>query len=818
MSDKLDLTDTLNNFSYHWLANYKPTVFAINFINFIKLVNDGKGEENLSPVYHYHILDQLTKYEHNLFIAFRGSGKSTLLGEYLLLYLATFNKLPLIGEVPLAIYISDTIENGVKSLRNNLESRYDRSEFLQRHVPKAKFTDTRCEFENSKGKKFIYRAFGAASGIRGVKEQGIRPSLCHKKGTVVTTDLGTHKVEEYYKTGEERVEKGYNIKLYGLDLVETVTKEHRYKTLKNEWIEAKDIVKNKTILVKKINMTETKVPKVFRKEVCVPNGNFVETQEIVHTNMFWYFYGYYLACGNFCNYMTVSFHGKYVTPDLLELLNKMGIVPKVSNGYWLVNVGFQKYYSGVREIFKNIYLEHWIKELDLIKQKQMLDGFIDGQNLTNKKYNALLLHNLGCIAERLGYMYNTLGQRLSLVTDNSEHLYRDNNYVYRMVESVEESEEEVFVPIQTPSHEYSTPFGISHNCIIDDILSDKNADSPTIIEDINNTVYAASDFAMHPKHQTIWIGTPFNKKDPLYTAYGTEMWNSNVYPIAESFPCDVQEFRGAWTDRFSYDFIAKKFSNLQSVGRLDAFNKEFMLRIMSDEDRLVLEDDIIFTEDVDYYMSKEKYSFYITTDIAVSEKQKADFSVICVWCYDREGNWVLVDGMIDRVKINIFIDRLFEYVSEYEVSAVVMEKSATQKGFIDLIENEMIKRQEYFYLARDKGSSEAGFLMSTSKLARFNKILPLFKVKKIKFHSFIKRRLLDKEGLDELRSITYSGIKSKHDDFVDTVSQLSYILPYMKEIDEESKKEVKKRVDNSVYNIYTESDYSETKGSLKDYL
>lgn len=816
ITNKTDLTDALNNLSYDWLLDYKPTPFAINFINFIKLVNDGKGEENVSPIYHYHILDQLTKYEHNLFIAFRGSGKSTLLGEYMLLYLATFNKLPLIGEVALAIYISDTIENGVKSLRNNLESRYARSEFLKKYVPKAKFTDTRCEFENTKGKKFIYRAFGASTGIRGVKEQGIRPSLCHKKGTIVTTDAGTHKVEDYYKKGIERKETGYIVKLYGLEDTETVTKEHRYKTLDNKWIKAKDIKANETILVKKINMTERPVPRVFKQEVAVANPRYVEVKEIVHTNKFWYLYGYYLACGTFCNYKTISFNSKYMTTDLLELLNSLNLKPRITNEYWQIDISFQKYVSPVREIFKNIYLEDWIKELELIKQKELLNGFIDGSSLTTKKYNTLLLHNLGYIAERLGYMYKILGNKLTLVTEQSDALYRDNDYIYRKVENIIESEEEIFIPIQTPSHEYTTIFGTSHNCIIDDILSDKNADSPTIIEDINNTVYAASDFAMHPKHQTIWIGTPFNKKDPLYTAFGTQMWNSNVYPIAEEFPCDENSFKGAWTDRFSYDFVLKKYNNLQSVGKIDAFNKEFMLRIMSDEDRLVLDDEIVFTENIDYYMNKQNYNFYITTDIAVSEKQKADFSVIAVWCYDSEHNWVLVDGMVQRVKINVFIDKLFEYVKDYNVSAVVMEKSATQKGFIDLIETEMIKRQEYFYLARDRGSHEAGFLMSTSKLARFNKVLPLFKVKKIKFHKFVEQSIMKKEGLNELKSITYSGIKSQHDDFVDAISQLSYILPYIKEINEESKKEVKKMVDNRIYNIYTEEEIVE--GSMSDYL
>ena len=55
--------------------------------------------------------------------------------------------------------------------------------------------------------------------------------------------------------------------------------------------------------------------------------------------------------------------------------------------------------------------------------------------------------------------------------------------------------------------------------LLDDLLSDKNANSDTIIADIENIIYKAVRQAMHPtKRKLIWIGTPFNKKDPLYKA------------------------------------------------------------------------------------------------------------------------------------------------------------------------------------------------------------------------------------------------------------------------------------------------------------
>ena len=54
-----------------------------------------------------------------------------LLGEYFFLYLAVFGELPNFGVVDLAIYVTDSIDNGVKSMRKNLEYRWANSEFYR---------------------------------------------------------------------------------------------------------------------------------------------------------------------------------------------------------------------------------------------------------------------------------------------------------------------------------------------------------------------------------------------------------------------------------------------------------------------------------------------------------------------------------------------------------------------------------------------------------------------------------------------------------------------------------------------------------------
>ena len=98
-----------------------PSTFALEFVNFIKLVNGVEGEENKTPVLHYKMLDQIATGDADILnMLFRGSAKTTLMGEYLFLYLATYGGFPEF-EVDLALYVSDSIENGVKNMRKNLE-------------------------------------------------------------------------------------------------------------------------------------------------------------------------------------------------------------------------------------------------------------------------------------------------------------------------------------------------------------------------------------------------------------------------------------------------------------------------------------------------------------------------------------------------------------------------------------------------------------------------------------------------------------------------------------------------------------------------
>lgn len=508
---KKPVEDWLNEIDYTFVG-YMPSDMALLFVNFIKEVNGG-AEENETPIVHLKMMDSVFNTARRCAIlCHRGIGKTTLFGEYLILFIAAFGHLPGFSKINLALYVTDSIENGVKNLRRNIEFRYNDSEFLQRLIPNQKlsvgengagfvntdqyeeqsaggrkFTDIRLEFRNNKGHTFIVKGYGARTGVRGAKELGQRPKLA----------------------------------------------------------------------------------------------------------------------------------------------------------------------------------------------------------------------------------------------------------------------------------------------ILDDLISDQDAESDTVINTIENTVYKAVSKALHPTVQKIvWLGTPFNARDPLYKAVESGAWQVSVYPICEKFPVPEEQLRGSWEDRFPYSYVKEEYDEAQALGKPENFDQELMLRIMSEEDRIVQDNDIQWYKRANVLNFRSRFNFYITTDFATSGDEGNDYSVIIVWALNNIGNWLLVDGVCRKQLMNHNIDDLFRLAQKYNPQSVGIEVSGQQGGFIPWIQDQMMTRNIYFNIASENNSNKLGIKPNTNKMQRFNIVLPWFKSKHMFFPYELKETPLMLEMVNELTLACKKGFKSKNDDCIDAISQL----------------------------------------------
>jgi len=333
--------------------------------------------------------------------------------------------------------------------------------------------------------------------------------------------------------------------------------------------------------------------------------------------------------------------------------------------------------------------------------------------------------------------------------------------------------------------------------ILDDLISDEDARSETVISSIEDTVYKAVDYALHPKRRKIiWSGTPFNARDPLYKAVESGAWYVNVYPVCERFPCTKEEFRGSWEDRFDYDFVIKQYVKAKKAGKIDSFYQELMLQISSEDNMLVNPDSIIWFNRANLFRNASNYNFYLTTDFTTDGKKGNDFSSIAAWAISSNGNRMLIDLSIKKRGLDEQYEDLFAMAMKYKKMKgyieVGIEIDGTQKAHIMAIKERMIRKNQFFTISKQRGQDREGILSRSggNKLERFRTTAPLFESGRMWFANQLKNTSSMQELLNEIRHTSHKTIASKHDDGLDVISQIM-LMPIVepdnnKEYDEDS--------------------------------
>ena len=387
----------------------------------------------------------------------------------------------------------------------------------------------------------------------------------------------------------------------------------------------------------------------------------------------------------------------------------------------------------------------------------------------------------------------------------NSHLIGDpssGSWIWRQVKSVEDTEDKVkLIPITCfnapmdglPKHTYLTSFGLSKNCFLfDDIIkNESDAASPVIMKKLRSMIYADAENALGSKGMIIAVNTPFNKADPIYSALESGIWTPICLPICEKIDLDLKkkDFVGAWPAMHTYEKTMERYEDAYYGGTLREFNQELMLRISSEEDKMIKDDMVQWYDRQKIVRALGNFTVLITTDFTASGSKKGDFSGIAVWAIGADDDKFLIDIELQKRTIQEQYDALFRMVSRYgksgRVVEVGMEIDGQQQLNMFALKQMMIEKNMWFRFAKQKGSTAEGIrsrMASGSKFERFKYMMPSFENKKMWFPESLRETADMKELLEELKYVTFAGIGSKHDDGLDLISQLGmidYLLPSM---------------------------------------
>lgn len=320
----------------------------------------------------------------------------------------------------------------------------------------------------------------------------------------------------------------------------------------------------------------------------------------------------------------------------------------------------------------------------------------------------------------------------------------------------------------------------------DDIIKNEaDANSPIIMGKLRSMIYSDAENATGKKGKIIIVNTPFNKKDPVYAALESGVWTPVCIPICEKISLDMKkdEYRGSWESMKSFEDIMEKYEDAYYGDTLREFNQELMLRISSEEDKLVKEDQIQWYSREVLKNNLGSYNIYATTDYTASNNLKGDFSCTMIWAVNARNDWFLLDLSVKKATIAEQYEPLFRFVREWGSRygrhvTVGVEIDGQQQLNLHALKKMMLEYNVYFGFARQIGSPFGKEGISRrqatgAKHEQFMRVHPLFQQHKIYFPEELKESADMKEVLNELSYITYEGIGSKHDDALDCISMIA---------------------------------------------
>ncbi len=321
--------------------------------------------------------------------------------------------------------------------------------------------------------------------------------------------------------------------------------------------------------------------------------------------------------------------------------------------------------------------------------------------------------------------------------------------------------------------------------LLDDIENDENVESKESREKLKNWFFNAVIPAVNPNNFEIdFIGTPIHQDalllnllegagdDEFFKQYE---FNFIQLPAAEKLTAamirgdDPTPIVSAWKDRFTLKYLSTMYGLYASQNKLTSFWQEFMLEIAPKEN-LLFDIDKIRRYEMDAIKEQlPNFTYYISVDLAISQKDSADYTVIAVVGVNDNNDWFLVDGFFGRIKPDETITKVFEYVKMYRPYSVVLEKVAFQTSMKTFMENEMLRRGTYFGIEMVTRPSH-----KNSKLSVIKALQPIVNMGKLWIPASYMKGFTE-ELLSEMSLITNDKILAKHDDLIDAISQLTLI-------------------------------------------
>jgi len=427
-------------------------------------------------------------------------------------------------------------------------------------------------------------------------------------------------------------------------------------------------------------------------------------------------------------------------------------------------------------------LDHYFADDSYIKP---IKAFRGSAKSTNTCYTAL--HR----AENIDAHYtliisDTATQAEALIADISDML-RDSSLRYTVVRDVN-GEIELLVNGKryfiVGKGAGSSMRGIKRNrkrpdlMILDDVVNDELVMNRLRVDRLNRWFYKALLPSLDPTGEIYVVGTPLSQNDLFM--HLCSLHNTIEIPLTDT----------AWPDRFTPEWIERKKNEYKAAGMLREYKQEFELVLTDSETQLFDMSKVKFVSESDI---PTDLTWFMTCDLAFSEKSSADFSALICNGVDTDGNWFILPTQ-GRWKPSETANKIFELVSRFHILDVGIEAGASMIAVKEHLEQLQLDYQSYFNIIELKHGGR-------SKISRISALEPVVNAGRLN----IIDNGDDAESLTEQMELTDShSVMSSHDDLVDSLAYMVQMDLYSAESREFSREDYEYESESDIQNIWSQ--------------
>lgn len=218
-----------------------------------------------------------------------------------------------------------------------------------------------------------------------------------------------------------------------------------------------------------------------------------------------------------------------------------------------------------------------------------------------------------------------------------------------------------------------------------------------------------------------------------------------------------------WPEKHSKDELEKIYQSYKEQGLSDVYYQEYLNRPIDESTALFRKSDFLPIKVED---REKPLNYYVACDLAVSEKQRADYTCFIVGGLDPDGRLQIRNVIRERMDAKQISDTMFALDRLYKPVAHAVEDHVISKSILPFVYEEMNKQQVYPNLVM--------ILPSKDKLTRARAIQARMRAGGVKFDK-------DSDWYGKLEEEMIRFPRDRNDDQVDAMAYLGLIVDKMVE-------------------------------------